>query len=117
MPLLQSSPVRTHYQIDGPPDAPWLIFSNSLGTTLGMWEGQVRAMSSKWRLLRYDTRGHGQTLPGTGDYSLDLDHLGNDVLQLMDALALERAVFCGLSMGGLIGMWLGINAPGRLEKL
>ena len=92
-----------------------LVFSNSLGTNYSMWDPQVSELRKKLRVLRYDTRGHGQSSVTPGPYSIE--HLGRDVIALLDALDLDRVHFCGLSMGGMIGMWLGVNAPERLNKL
>ena len=104
-----------NYQLDGPEGAPVLVLSNSLGTNLHMWDTQLPALTAHFRVLRYDTRGHGQSLVTEGPYSIE--QLGRDVLALLDALQVERAHFCGLSMGGLIGQWLGINAGHRLNRL
>jgi 3-oxoadipate enol-lactonase len=104
-----------HYQLDGPAAAPVLILSNSLGTDLQMWDAQVPAFAEHFRVLRYDTRGHGQSLVTDGPYSIE--QLGRDVLALADALDIQRFSFCGLSMGGLIGQWLAINAPTRIQRL
>jgi len=104
-----------NYQLDGPEGAPVLVLSNSLGTNLQMWDTQVAAFSAHFRVLRYDTRGHGDSLVTEGPYSIE--QLGRDVLALLDALKLDKVHFCGLSMGGLIGQWLGINAPERLNRL
>jgi len=104
-----------NYQLDGPEDAPVLVLSNSLGTDLHMWDIQIEAFTKHFRVLRFDTRGHGKSLVTEGPYSIE--QLGHDVLALLDALQIERAHFCGLSMGGLIGQWLGINAGERLRRL
>lgn len=104
-----------NYQLDGPEGAPVLVLSNSLGTDLGMWDTQIPAFTEHFRVLRYDTRGHGQSLVTEGPYSIE--QLGQDVLALLDALHLDKVSFCGLSMGGLIGQWLGINAGDRLHRL
>ena len=104
-----------NYQIDGPEAAPVLVLSNSLGTDLGMWETQLPLWSQHFRVLRYDTRGHGASLVTAGPYSIE--QLGRDVLALLDALDIPQAHFVGLSMGGLIGQWLGINAGQRLRSL
>ena len=80
-----------------------------------MWDAQIPALTGHFRVLRYDTRGHGQTSVTTGPYTIEM--LGRDVLALFDFNGIERAHFCGLSMGGMIGMWLGINAPKRIAKL
>lgn len=115
MKRVQLAEVELNYQLDGPQGAPVLVLSNSLGTDLGMWDTQVAAFTEHFQVLRYDTRGHGQSLVTEGPYSIE--QLGGDVLALLDALCIERAHFCGLSMGGLIGQWLGINAGSRLNKL
>nr|WP_262924594.1 3-oxoadipate enol-lactonase [Pseudomonas guariconensis] len=104
-----------HYQLDGPAHAPVLVLSNSLGTDLHMWDTQIPAWSEHFRVLRYDTRGHGGSLVTEGPYSIE--QLGRDVLALLDALDIHKAHFVGLSMGGLIGQWLGINASSRLLSL
>jgi len=115
MPFMETVTVRLHYQVEGREDAPWLILSNSLGTDLDMWLPQVPSLLERYRVVRYDTRGHGQSSVTPGPYSIE--QLSNDVIALMDHLGIERAHFCGLSMGGMIGMWLGINRPERLDRL
>ncbi|WP_191485334.1 3-oxoadipate enol-lactonase [Pseudomonas sp. FEN] len=115
MAFVQLAEGELHYQLDGPPGAPVLVLSNSLGTDLGMWDTQIPAFAEHLRVLRYDTRGHGRSLVTPGPYSIE--QLGRDVVALLDALHIERAHFCGLSMGGLIGQWLGINAGHRLQRL
>jgi 3-oxoadipate enol-lactonase len=115
MPTVTLADGDLHYQLDGPASAPVLVLSNSLGTDLHMWDAQVPALSEHFRVLRYDTRGHGRSLVTPGPYSIE-QH-GRDVLAMLDALDLQRVHFCGLSMGGLIGQWLGINAPQRLGRL
>ena len=94
--------------VDGDPAAPPLVLSNSLGTTLEMWSPQVAALSKGHRLIRYDTRGHGGSPITPGPYSFD--DLGQDVLAVLHALEVDKASFCGISMGGHTGLWLGINA-------
>jgi len=113
--FVQLAEGELNYQLEGPPGAPVLVLSNSLGTDLGMWDTQIPAFAEHFRVLRYDTRGHGRSLVTPGPYSIE--QLGRDVLALLDALQIERAHFCGLSMGGLIGQWLGINAGHRLQRL
>jgi 3-oxoadipate enol-lactonase len=115
MPFLQTETARIHYLLDGPADAPILAFSNSLGANCGMWDLQAAEFRNNFRTLRYDTRGHGESSTTPGNYSIEL--LGKDVLALLDGLNLERVHFCGLSMGGMIGMWLALHAPDRLKKL
>ena len=115
MPVIKSGDARIHYALDGPTESPVLVFSNSLGANISMWEAQVSELTKKFRVLRYDTRGHGQSSSSPGPYSIE--QLGRDVIALLDALDLDRVHFCGLSMGGMIGMWLGARAPGRLNHL
>ncbi|KAF1048505.1 3-oxoadipate enol-lactonase [Xylophilus sp.] len=106
---------RFRVRIDGPADAPALVFSNSLGTTLEMWDAQAARFSATHRVVRYDTRGHGGSEVSPGPYTFD--QLGGDVVALLDALKIERADFVGISMGGFTGLWLGVNAPQRLHRL
>ena len=107
--------LKVRYELSGEPGAPVVVFSNSLGTNLGMWDPQAEALESRFRVLRHDTRGHGETTVTPGPYSVD--QLGRDVLRMLDALNLDRVHFCGLSLGGMIGMWLGVHAPERLHSL
>ena len=114
MPSLELPTHRLHYRIDG--DAgPWLLFCNSLGTDLHMWDAQVPALSQRFRVLRYDRRGHGQSTAPPPPYALS--DLGGDVIALLDALEIDRAHFCGLSIGGLVGQWLGIHAGHRFDRI
>jgi 3-oxoadipate enol-lactonase len=107
--------VSLNHRFDGRDDAPVVVLSNSLGTTLSMWEPQLPALTTRFRVLRYDQRGHGASGSPPGPYSFD--DLGRDVLQLLDGLGLDRVSFCGVSMGGMTGMWLGANAPERVDRL
>jgi 3-oxoadipate enol-lactonase len=113
--FVDAGDARLHYRVDGPPGAPVLVLSNSLGTDMAMWDPQVDALAQRFRVLRYDTRGHGSSSATPGPYSIE--RLGRDVLALLDALHIERAHFCGLSMGGMTGMWLGLHASPRLHRL
>ena len=115
MPMVRLGESRIHYALEGQRGAPALVFSNSLGTNYSMWDVQVPELIKELQVLRYDTRGHGQSSVTPGPYSIE-QH-GGDVIALLDALDLKRVHFCGLSMGGMIGMWLGVNAPKRLNKL
>jgi 3-oxoadipate enol-lactonase len=115
MPFVEIPAGRVHYEFDGPAGAPVLVLSCSLGATLAMWEPQVAPLSRRFRLLRYDTRGHGLSSAPPGPYTLD--DLGGDTIAMLDALKIGRANFCGLSMGGLIALWLGIHAPERIDHL
>ena len=115
MPFAETNGARLNYRFDGPADAPVLVLSNSLGTNLSMWDPQLPALSARFRVMRYDTRGHGQSAVTAGPYSIT--QLGRDVVGLLDGLGIERAHFCGLSMGGVIGMWLGVYAAERINRL
>jgi 3-oxoadipate enol-lactonase len=115
MPFASLPDVKLHYEISGAEHLPVVVFSNGLGTTMRMWEPQVDAFSKYFRALRCDTRGHGQSGVTVGPYTIE--QLSSDVVGLLDALKVERAHFCGLSMGGLIGMFLGTNAGGRFHKI
>lgn len=115
MPVVTLADGDLHYQLDGPTNAPVLVLSNSLGTDLHMWDAQIAGFSAHFQVLRYDTRGHGGSLVTPGPYSIE-QH-ARDVIALLDALDFQQVHFCGLSMGGLIGQWLGINAPERLNRL
>jgi len=104
-----------NYLLEGPEDAPALVLSNSLGTAMEMWDAQVPALAGRFRLLRHDTRGHGGSHAPPGPYAIG--DLGGDVIRLLDRLGIERASFCGLSVGGMTGMWLAAEAPERVERL
>ena len=106
---------RITYRFDGKGDHPVLVLSNSIATDHRMWHRQIAELSKTFRVLRYDTRGHGGSDAPPGPYSLD--RLGRDIIELMDALKVERAHFCGLSLGGFIGQWLGLRAPERIDRL
>jgi 3-oxoadipate enol-lactonase len=106
---------RIRYELSGPETAPVLVFSNSLGTDLSLWDSQEPDMAKKFRVLRYDKRGHGQSSAPAGPYSIEI--LGRDALGLLDFLHFDNVNFCGLSIGGQTGMWLGANASPRLKKL
>ncbi len=106
---------RIAYRFDGPDDAPVLLLSNSLGTDMGMWAPQIAAWSARFRVLRYDSRGHGASDSPTGAYSMD--RLGRDAVELLDALGIGTVNFCGLSKGGMVGQWLAVHAPARLRRL
>jgi 3-oxoadipate enol-lactonase len=104
-----------HHVVSGPAGAPPIVFGGSLGTTLAMWDPQVRGLADRWNVVAFDHRGHGGSPVPNGPYTID--QLGGDVLALLDTLELPRVSYCGLSMGGMIGMWLAINAPERIDRL
>jgi len=107
--------MKTNYKIQGTPNSPVLMFSNSLGSSMEMWDELIPYLVPYFRVLQYDTRGHGQSELTAGSYTVEL--LGKDVIYLLDKLNIDKVYFCGLSMGGLVGQWLGIHHPERLEKL
>jgi 3-oxoadipate enol-lactonase len=113
--ITTSDGCRIAYQFDGPEGAPTLLLSNSLGTAMEMWAPQIPTLIEHFRVLRYDSRGHGRSGVPEGAYSMD--RLGRDVIELLDALEIPNVSFCGLSKGGMIGQWLGIRVPHRLERL
>ncbi len=104
-----------HVEIEGPERAPVLMLSNSLGTNLHMWDEQVGPFTRHFRLVRYDRRGHGKSGVPKGPYTME--RLGRDVVAVLDGLGIQNINWCGLSMGGMVGMWLGANAPNRVDKL
>jgi 3-oxoadipate enol-lactonase len=115
MPMIQSDGCRLNAQVEGPERAPVLMLCNSLGTDLHMWDDQVKAITERFRLVRYDRRGHGKSEAPKGPYNMEM--LGRDALAVMDAMGVGKVNWCGLSMGGMVGMWLGANAPQRIERL
>ncbi|PHV17523.1 3-oxoadipate enol-lactonase [Janthinobacterium sp. BJB1] len=107
--------IGLHYRTDGERGKPCLLLSNSLGTDLSMWDVQAAALAGDFFVVRYDTRGHGQSAGGGAPFGIE--RLGLDVVALLDHLDIARAAFCGISMGGLTGQWLGIHQPRRLTQL
>jgi 3-oxoadipate enol-lactonase len=107
--------VRLYHRFDGPEDAPVLVFSNSIASTLELWDPQVPAFTPAFRVLRYDQLGHGQSDVPQRPYTVE--QLAGELLALLDQLGIERVSFCGLSLGGAVGMWLGAQAPERLDRL
>jgi 3-oxoadipate enol-lactonase len=115
MPFADIDQCRIHYLCDGPVEAPLLVLSHSLGADLSMWDPQIAPFARNYRVCRYDTRGHGASSVTAGPYTIE--RLGTDVIGLLDELHIPRVSFCGLSLGGMIGMWLGTHAPDRIDKL
>ena len=108
-------PVDLNCAATGPENAPVLLLGGSLGTTLDMWDPQVGELSRTHRVIRFEHRGHGGSPVPNGPYTID--ELGGDVVTLLDRLALSRVSYCGLSIGGMVGQWLAINAPERIDRL
>jgi 3-oxoadipate enol-lactonase len=109
------TPVEVAFTVDGPEDAPTVVLSNSLGSTPAMWDPQFPALAERFRVVRYDHRGHGRSPVPPAPY--ELADLGADVIALLDRLGLEQVRWCGLSLGGMVGMWMAINAPERIDRL
>jgi 3-oxoadipate enol-lactonase len=107
--------LRMRYEWSGPESGPVLVFSHPLGTDLTMWDGQATDFGKKFRVLRYDKRGHGSSSSPAGPYTIE--QMARDAVALLDYLHLDKVNYCGLSIGGQTGMWLGANAPERLNKL
>jgi 3-oxoadipate enol-lactonase len=110
-----TGPVALHHLESGPPDGPALVLSGSLGSTLEMWRPQVQALSDRFRLIRIDHRGHGGSPVPPGPYRMA--DLAGDVIALLDGLGLERVAWCGLSLGGMVGMYLASEHPERISRL
>lgn len=102
-------------RIDGAHDAPPVLLLHSLGSALDIWDPQVAAWRERFRLIRYDARGHGRSPAPPGEYTLD--DLGNDAVRVLDAAGVATAHICGISLGGLTGMWLGVYHPSRVRRL
>jgi 3-oxoadipate enol-lactonase len=115
MPFLSIDNTRIYYRLEGNENKPVLVLSHSLGADHGMWNPQVPELLDYFRLLRYDTRGHGASDASPGDYTIE--RLAHDVLALTDALGIAQFAFCGLSLGGMTGQWIAAQAPGRITKL
>ena len=104
-----------HYELGGREDAPAIVFTGSLGTDRTMWQTQSDRLGERFRTLRYDVRGHGASSVPDGPYSIA--ELGSDLVALLDRVGIERASLCGLSIGGMISMWVAAHAPERVERL
>ena len=112
---VSSNGATLNAHIEGPNDAPWLILSHGVATNLSMWDGAASALNQHYRVLRYDTRGHGQSQATTGDYTLD--QLADDVIGMMNSLQIARANFCGLSLGGMTGLGLALDHADRFDSV
>jgi 3-oxoadipate enol-lactonase len=115
MPRIQANGIQLHYELTGPADRPVVLLSNSLGTRPEMWDPQMQALTRRYRVLRYDSRGHGRSDAPDGPYTIEM--LADDAVGLLDALEIERVHFCGLSMGGMVGQVLGARHGDRLVTL
>ncbi|WP_407155353.1 3-oxoadipate enol-lactonase [Bradyrhizobium sp. STM 3557] len=115
MPMIDADGCLLNVTVEGRDSGPTLMLSNSLGCTLQMWEPQMQALTKVFRVIRYDRRGHGKSGVPRGPYSVE--RFGRDVLAILDDLNIEKVHWCGLSMGGMVGQWLGAHAPERLGKI
>ncbi|WP_174492517.1 3-oxoadipate enol-lactonase [Acinetobacter sp. Marseille-Q1623] len=115
MPIFTSNDAQINYQTFGDASNPAIIFSNSLGTKYTMWQSQIDALQNDFFVICYDTRGHGASSAPQGPYQIE--QLGQDVVNLLDHLKVEKANFCGISMGGLTGQWLAIYKPERFNHI
>jgi 3-oxoadipate enol-lactonase len=119
MPFVTTASTRLYYRLEGNEGLPVLVLSGSIGTDHGLWEQQLPGLLEHFQVLRYDTRGHGasdaRNAENDPEYSIEL--LGRDALAIVDSLHIQEFAFCGLSLGGMIGQWLGIHAPNRLTHL
>ncbi|MGY4287603.1 3-oxoadipate enol-lactonase [Bradyrhizobium sp. LM2.7] len=115
MPMIDADGCLINVSVEGRDGGPTLMLSNSLGCTLQMWEPQMKALTQVFRVIRYDRRGHGKSNVPPGPYSME--RFGRDVLAILDDLNIEKVHWCGLSMGGMVGQWLGANAPERFGKI
>jgi len=115
MPMIDADGCLLNVSVEGRDGGPTLMLSNSLGCTLQMWEPQMEALTQMFRVIRYDRRGHGKSSVPPGPYSMK--RFGRDVLAILDDLNIEKVHWCGLSMGGMVGQWLGANAPERFGKI
>ena len=115
MPVIQADDCPLNVEVEGSADAPALMLSNSLGTNLHMWDDQAPAWSKEFRLVRYDRRGHGKS--GVPKRPYTMERLGRDALAIIDGLGIKTVNWLGLSMGGMVGQWLGANAPDRINRL
>lgn len=118
MAFVRAGGLVVHYDLTGPEGAPVIMFSNSLGTNFHVWDPQAAALAGRFRVLRYDMRGHGLTdCPPAGDGGYTIDGLAQDAIALLDALSVDRVHFCGLSIGGMVGQRFAAAAPERVISL
>jgi 3-oxoadipate enol-lactonase len=115
MPMIDADGCQLNVAIEGRDSGPTLMLSNSLGCTMAMWQPQMDALTKQFRVIRYDRRGHGKSSVPPGPYSME--RFGRDVLAILDGLNIQKTHWCGLSMGGMVGQWLGANAPDRFDRM
>jgi len=107
--------IDTYYELHGKDGAPWLVLSHSLACSVRMWDPQIEALKGSYRILAYDTRGHGGSGAPKGEYTLEM--LADDLKALLDGLGVKNPHYCGLSMGGMIGQTFALRYPGVLRTL
>ena len=115
MPTTENDGARLHYEVSGKPGGALLVLVNGLGSNLHMWDKVLPAFEARHRVLRFDMRGHGES--SVSPEPLTIEQLGSDVVHLLDEVQTDRASVCGLSLGGVVTLWLGIHAPERLQRL
>src|ERR1700712_879141 len=115
MPIIDADGCLLNVSVEGRDSGPTLMLLNSLGSTMQMWEPQMAALKQIFRVIRYDRRGHGKSGVPPGPYSME--RFGKDVLAILDDLNIEKTHWCGLSMGGMVGQWLGANASERFDRI
>ena len=113
--IVESNGARISYSVEGPAARPVLLFINSIGTTRDLWSPQIPALVGTYRIIRYDARGHGTSAVPAGNYSIE--QLARDALAILDAEDVKQAHVCGISLGGITAMWLGVHAPDRVSSL
>jgi 3-oxoadipate enol-lactonase len=114
VPMVELRGEQFHVRIEGPQTAPVLLLSNSLSSDMSMWDDQMSRWAARFRVVRYDQRGHGRSVASPGPYTME--QLGQDAVAVLDHFSIDRAHFCGLSMGGMVGMWLLTHARGRIGR-
>jgi 3-oxoadipate enol-lactonase len=115
MPMIDADGCLLNVSVEGRDGGPTLMLSNSLGTNLQMWEPQMAAFTKLFRVIRYDRRGHGKSGAPNGPTSME--RYGRDVIAILNDLNIDKVHWCGLSMGGMVGQWLGANAPERFDRI
>jgi len=115
MSIIDVNSCAFNVEVEGPVNAPALMLCTSLAANLHMWDPETPGWAKEFRVIRYDRRGHGKSAAPKGPYSIEM--LGRDALAILDSLGVKRFIWCGLSLGGMVGMWLGANASDRVEKL
>lgn len=114
MPMIDADGCLLNVSVEGRDGGPTLMLSNSLGSTMAMWDPQMPTLTKLFRVIRYDRRGHGKSAI---DGAVSMQRYGQDVLAILDDLNIDKVHWCGLSMGGMVGQWLGAHAPERFDRM